>query len=671
MIADRGGTAIGRYVAAPRERPGLPISLPPRPPLLAGREDQLIELHALLSSGAPPRTVVLCGLGGVGKTSVAAEYAHRHLTEVGIAWQVPAEDPAVLAADLAELAAQLGAREVADPRDPVQLVHAVLAAFPGEWLLVFDNAVDEASVRRFLPPAGRGRVLITSQSQHWPGMRALDVPVLDREVAAGFLVNRTADPDQAASLALADELGGLPLALEQAASYMQAAGITLGRYLALFRQRRSDLLDRGETPGHRGTVAATISLAVTRLHESAPAAVGLLRLLACLAPEPVPLNALLSNAGAIADLDRYVASDLAPLLGDDLAAGDAVAELRRYSMITPAGPGMVLMHRLVQAVTLDQIPDAQVAAWREATALLIEAAIPASPEQPGTWAALAALLPHAQSVLADDSAGMESIAHYLYYTSQYAAARDLQQRIVDARQLVLGPDHENTLASREWLALSTSGSGDEAGARDLYVALLADCERILGSDHQDTLTTRRDLANWTGRAGDPAGARDLYAALLADCERILGSDHQDTLTTRDSLAWQTGQAGDPAGARDLYTALLADRLRILGPDHQDTLTTRDSLAWQTGQAGDPAGARDLYTALLADRLRILGPDHQDTLTTRDSLAWQTGQAGDPAGARDLYTALLADRLRILGPDHEDTLATRRDLAYWTKQAPSN
>jgi hypothetical protein len=142
------------------------VSLSPRPEVLAGRDSLLAELQAMLAEGERPwpRTVVLCGLGGVGKTSIAAKYVHRHLGEVGVAWQVAAEDPVVLAADLAELAAQLGVRRVGDPRDPVASVHGALASFSTEWLLIFDNAPDEMSVLRLLPPVGRGRTLVTSQS---------------------------------------------------------------------------------------------------------------------------------------------------------------------------------------------------------------------------------------------------------------------------------------------------------------------------------------------------------------------------------------------------------------------------------------------------------------------------------------------------------------------------
>jgi hypothetical protein len=173
--ADRGGIAIGMVVLPARpEAPSLPVRLAPRPVFLAGREGLLAELDARLAgrAGRPgPRLAVLCGLGGAGKTSVAVEYAHRHLAEVGVCWQFPAEDPALLAVEFADLAAQLGAREIVDPRDPVASVHGVLARAEAGWLLVFDNARDRASVERFVPPAGPGRVLITTQNQHWPRAR--------------------------------------------------------------------------------------------------------------------------------------------------------------------------------------------------------------------------------------------------------------------------------------------------------------------------------------------------------------------------------------------------------------------------------------------------------------------------------------------------------------------
>jgi hypothetical protein len=647
--------------------PRKPVRLAPRPELLAGREQLLAGLDARLTAGPGPgpRVVALYGLGGAGKTSVAVEYAHRHLAEVGVAWQLAAENPTVLADGFGQLAAQLGARDVADTRDPVASVHGVLAAFPDEWLLIFDNAPDRASVEAFLPPAGPGRVLITSQSALWSLGQALEVLVLDTGVAAGFLVDRTGDPDRQAAVDLADMLDGLPLALEQAAAYTQAIGGTLSGYLALFRQRRVELLARGEPSGYSKTVASTWALVFDRLRQTDPVAVGLLRLLAFCAPEAIPLRLLLQPRPELAG---RLGEEVAPLLEDPLVSGDAIAALRRYSLISPPADGSVSVHRLVQAVTADQMPSGLREAWRAAAAALIEAAIPANAGSPETWLISGALLPHAQAALADDSIGMARMANYLGFSGSYAAARDLQRKVVKARERRLGPEHSQTLDARGDLAYWTGEAGDAAAARDQFAALLPVSERVLGAEHQDTLAVRGLIARWTGEAGDPAAARDQYAALLPVLERVLGAEHPDTLTARANVARWTGEAGDAAGARDQFAALLPARERVLGPEHPDTLLSRHNLAFWTGKAGDMAGAWDRLAALLPVEERVLGPEHPETLTTRIHLAWSAQETGDAAGARDQFAALLPITKRLLGPEHPRTLMTRHDVAWSTGEA---
>ncbi|MGD0373676.1 MAG: tetratricopeptide repeat protein [Streptosporangiaceae bacterium] len=651
------------------EPSSLPVQLAPRPAVLAGREDLLADLDTRLADAGErtgPRVVVLCGLGGAGKTSVAVEYAHRHVAEVGVCWQFAAEDSTVLGAQFAELAAQLGAREPVDIRDPVASVHAVLARAETGWLVVFDNVTDQVSVQRFVPPAGRGRVLITTQNQHWPPGQALDVPVLDAEVAAGFLVNRTGDPDRAAARQLAEALGGLPLALEQAAAYMQASGTPLGRYLTLFRARQADLLSRGEAAGHPADVAATLSLGLSRLADDAPDAVAVLRLLAFLAPEPVPLSVLLDTPAT----DPVVAHTVGLLAGDLVAAGDAVAALRRYSLVTLASGGLVLVHRLVQAIIRAQLSPAEASQWDQAAASLVEAAIPTDTQLPMTWPACAVLLPHARSVLKLTSKGMLRIAQYLGDSGSYPAARDLFQLITKTynEDEVYGPEHPDTLSARHRLANWTGMAGDAAGARDQFAALLPAHERILGPEHPSTLTTRHSLGRWTGGAGDAAAARDQFAALLPAYERVLGPEHPFTLSARQEFASWTGEAGDAAAARDQYAALLPIRERVSGPEHPYTLTNRGELANWTGSAGDAAAARDQYAALLPIRERVLGPEHPDTLTARANLAQWTGGAGDAAAARDRFAALLPSYERVLGPEHPFTLSGRDSLAHWTRQA---
>ena len=647
---------------------GRALRLAPRPVYLAGREELLTELEARLTGGdgAGPRVVALCGLGGAGKTSVAVEYAHRQLGRVAVAWQLPAEDPTVLEAGFGGLAAQLGA---AEGGEPVAAVHGVLAASQAPWLLVFDNAPDRDSVARFVPPAGPGRVLITSRNQIWSVGHSVQVPVLDPQAAAGFLVSRTGDADRRAALELAGMLGGLPLALEQAAAYVQASGESLAGYLSLFRKRRPEMLARGEPTGYPETVATTWRLAFEDVQQAAAGAAGLLRLLAFCAPDAIPLRLLLQpRRGLAGQLGEEVAPVLAPLLEDELAAGDAIAALRRYSLISPAADGSVSVHRLVQAVTADQMPAELASYWRQAAATLIEAAIPADTAQPGTWPVCAALVPHAQAALAEDSSGMARIANYLGSSGSYAAARDVRRRVLDARERVLGPEHPDTLTERAYLARWTGAAGDLAAARDLFGALLPVVERVFGPEHPRTLAARGSVAQWTGLAGDPAAARNLSAALLPVREQVSGPEHPDTLAARANLATWTGQAGDPAAARDQYAALLPVVERVLGPEHQDALIARHERGRWTGQAGDPAAARDQYAALRPVVERVSGPEHPDTLAARGNLARWTGEAGDPAAARDQYAALLPVVERVLGPEHPRTLAARASMARWTGDA---
>jgi hypothetical protein len=497
-----GSTSIGSLEYHRRaEVAGQPVRLAPRPMSLAGRESLLADLDARLADGPGPQLVALCGLGGTGKTSVAVEYAHRHLDEMWVCWQFAAEDPGILAAEFGVLAAQLGARETSDPRDSVTSVHTLLARAEASWLVVFDNAPSRAAVERFVPPAGPGRVVITTQNQHWPPGQALEVPVLDLEVAADFLVNRTGDPDRMAARELATEMGALPLALEQGAAYIQATATPLAQYLPLFRDRQADLLKRGEAAGHPAHVSATLELALYRLAEEAPAAAGLMRLLAFLAPEPVPLTLLLASRKAAARLSSKVTAEVVSLLGDPIEAGDAIAALRCHSLITPAGDGLVLVHRLVRAVSRQSADEP--AQWKQAAAALLEEAVPADPKLPAAWPAYAVLLPHAQAVLDLTSESMWKIAQYLGYSGTYPAARDLFQLIADARA-------ENDT----W-----------------------------GPEHPVTLAACRELAHWTGAAGDADGARDLLAGLLPLHERVLGTEHPDTLTIRASLSGQTEDSG--------------------------------------------------------------------------------------------------------------------------------
>jgi hypothetical protein len=321
---------------------------------------------------------------------------------------------------------------------------------------------------------------------------------------------------------------------------MSATGHSINGYLELFRQRSLELLARGQPVGYDRRVTTTWGLALDQLQQTAPQAAGLLRLLACCAPEAIPLDLLLQPRPELAErFGVTVAPVLVPLLDDPLAASDAVAALRRYSLISQPHGGAVSVHRLVQAITLAQLPAEAARAWRQAAGFLIEPALPGDARQPANWPVYAALLPHAQAALTADSEGMATAANYLGQIGNYTAARALHQQVLKAREQLLGAECPRTLTARANLARWTGEAGDAAAARDQYAVLLPNYERVIGAEHPYTLAMRGSLARWTGEAGDAPGARDQFIALLPIQERVLGPEHPDTLTTRGNLAYWT------------------------------------------------------------------------------------------------------------------------------------
>jgi DNA-binding SARP family transcriptional activator len=657
--------------------------------VVIGRETELAALRAGFTdpgrTGSPRRTGsperagrpvwrVLTGLGGVGKTSLARAYAQRYQEQYGLVWWVRAEDPEAVAGEFRALLDILAPQYAEHARDPVQAVHALLANRTTPWLLIIDNITEPAALQGLLPAAGLGDVLVTSRAGTWPDRRrVLPVAPLTQPHAVRLITSLSDDADAESAAVLADELGGLPLALAQAGCYVAHSALDLASYLALYRSRRAELHQRGPVPDYPATVATTWRLAFDQL---SPAARALLNLLAWYAPDTIPLDRLLSPLSDPPPVPEPVATQLGPLLSDALQRHQAITELVSYGLLTRvAASGSVTVHRLVQAVTTDQLTaEGHQCVWIKAAAVLLSAACPhwsATPFTTTSWQGLPthlrAVIEHLQPTQPITLDLRHHLAGWTGETGDNERARELTAAVVEDMTRVLGPDHPHTLAARIDLAYWTGQAEDLGRARDLAAAVVEDTTRVLGPDHQHTLYARGGLVRWTALAGDVARARDLSARIAEDTQRILGPDHRTTLIARCHLARWTGEAGDTALARDLATAVVTDDERVLGPEDRDTLAARAYLIRWTGEAGDPTQARDLATTLVEDDERILGSDHRHTLLARSYLIRWTGEAGDPHRARDLATTLVEDTQRIFTPDHKYTVLAHGMLTHWTRQ----
>ncbi|TCB93390.1 toll/interleukin-1 receptor domain-containing protein [Micromonospora zingiberis] len=675
--------------------------VPHRNAAFVGRDRDIDAVRRRLRPGQPVVVQSTFRLGGVGKTQVAAEYAHRFAAQYDLVAWLDAEQPHLVPAQLTALATDLG----------LVTEHGEAAALPAlrrhlqqpmRWLLVFDNAETTEAVQPWLP-AGFGHVLVTSRSDNWPEYADVTLELLTRRESVTLLRSRVTDlaPDQAD--AVADKLGDLPLALTQAATTLRSMPAQF--YLELLDTDADELLDADLPPSYPRSLAAALRLSINGLADHGEA-LHLLRLCCVMAPEPIPMSLLTAAPTAVAE-------PLGPVLASPMRLYRTAQRLGELVRLWQRG---IQVHRLVQTLVLSQLDSAQRDELRRQASVLVAASHPGDPASATHWPAWSQLMPHllAMKIGDSDHTALRDTACdallYLLYSGDTNAGIRLAKRLYEQWRQTLGPDDRHTLAAaaelahayhkqgldREALALTEdtldrrqrtlgpdapatlrsandhvvvlASLGRLSESRDKLVDVLARRTAVLGGDHPDTLTTRNNLANWIGEAGNHRTAITSYEQLLTDRLRVLGPDHPYTLATRNNLASWIGEAGDHRTAITSYERLLTDQIRVLGPDHPDTLTTRSNLANVKGEAGDDHAAITSFEELLTDQIRILGPDHPHTLATRGNLASLKGRAGDHRTAITSLEQLLTDRLHILGPDHPHTLTTRNNLANWIGEA---
>jgi tetratricopeptide (TPR) repeat protein len=663
--------------AVPRsvpQRPRFPGALPPiwnlphpRNPNFTGRETLLTQLRAALTSGQPAAlTQAIHGLGGVGKTQLAVEYAYRHAADYDLVWWVRAEEAATLAADYAALAAPLDLPQKDDPdqRLVVQAVRHELGQRPG-WLLVFDNAQNPQDLHGYLPQAETGHVLVTSRNPAWRVVaRPLTVQVWERDESVAFLLKRTDQTDEDAADALADALGDLPLALAQAGAYVDQTGGSLAGYLDLFRSRQRDLLRRGKpSPDYPHTVATTWEIAFQRVQQASPAGADLLNLCAYLGPDDIPQD-LLRGGG------QHLPQPLAEAIGDPLDFDQAVVALRQYSLLERTGQALSV-HRMVQAVARDRLPEEARRTWAEAALRLVNGAFPFDSDDVGTWPECARLLPHALAAarqaealgVAAEATGrlLNQAGLYLMGRAQFAQAKATYERALAIGEATLGPDHPKVAIRVNNLGGVLKALGDLHGAQAHYQRALAIWEKQLGPEHPQVAIGVNNLGMVLQALGDLDGARQAFERVLGILEKTLPPEHPYVAATTNNLGGVLQALGDLDGARAHYQRALAIDEAAFGPHHPNVAIRVNNLGSVLKALGDLDGARAHYQRALAIDEAALGPHHPEVATDLWNLGTVLQKQGEIQNAREAYQRALATFERFLGPDHQRTRGVRQYL----------
>jgi tetratricopeptide (TPR) repeat protein len=492
------------------------INVPPRNDFFTGREKILSKLHDTLKvEGRAAIKQVISGLGGIGKTATATEYAHRHANDYSHVLWTGAADAAALNEGFARLARELGLPQYQKSEETVAEVKRWLAQNPG-WLLILDNADEPGLLTPFLPSAAVGAILLTSRGDVFDGLgvvHPLALDVLTADEAAEFLFARigkdgaTASADErAAARELAETLGGLALALEQAGAYVFARPrYTLRRYAEEYRAETLRLLGKAKpkTGDYQETVLTTWSVSFRAAAGESGAAAEILRVSAFLAPDLIPCAVL--EAGK---------AEIGAALGQEGTIDDALAALTRYSLIRmDAANDGYAVHRLVQAVIQDEMNEETRRDWAERAVAAVNRAFPDVSDF-HQWELCAGFLPHGTQLagvieefgLETAEAGglLNRCGYFLKERARYAEALPMYERSLAIWEKALGAEHPDTALSLNNLAGLYRAQGEYGKAEPLYERSLAILEKTLGGEHPTTRTVANNLAGLRGKLSPPA-----------------------------------------------------------------------------------------------------------------------------------------------------------------------
>ncbi|MGH3799122.1 MAG: FxSxx-COOH system tetratricopeptide repeat protein, partial [Pseudonocardiaceae bacterium] len=660
------GPAVSVAEPAPPARLPAVWNVGPRNPGFVGRDATLAQLRERLRSGGTAVVQALHGMGGVGKTQLAIEYAHRYGRDYDVVWWISAEETGLIGEQYAALAGELNLRPPhADTASAVGALRAYLRSH-SRWLVVLDNAESPGELRGWLP-AGPGHTLITSRNPGWGELAArVEIDVLPRPESVELIHVSRPGMGEAEASRLAEALGDLPLALTQAAGFLAETGMPIEYYLRLLATRTGELLDQSPPESHPRSLAAAIRVSIDRLAEVDPVALALVRIGAFLAPEPIPADILIRP---IATTGSHWPPELETLTA---AVASPVAAHRSLGWVGSYGLARIdrglQLHRLTQGVLRDQLADGSAATYRCYAQALLVAADPGSERDPACWPGWARILPH---LLATDPATSPSsdlrdltcrALWHLYYRGDLHPARDLAEHLHRQWGEQLGPDDRHTLRAAYILVRILIDIGPYRHVRQLSEDTVARCRRVLGDDDPDTLFATHHLASCLHRLGAFEQARQLNVDIIARRRRVLGENHVEFQRAVFSLGRDLRELGEVEAARQLHENSVAYGRRVLGDDNPETFFAANDLALDLHALGEIHAARQLNEDTLARARRILGADHRWTMDSANGLASDLLALGEADAARRLGVDTLARARRVLGEESYFTMDVANNLA---------
>lgn len=618
-------------------------------------------------------------MGGAGKTQTAVEYAHLHRSEYTAVLWAKVDTEESLKTDYAAIAIELNLPEK-DETDRDKVIAAVnrwLAAHSG-WLLILDNADDLSLVSDLLKREWSGHILLTTRAYATGSVSKVEIPEMTVEEGTLFLLRRTkligisdalesaTEADQALAAEVTQELGGLPLALDQAGAFIEEVPSSLTEYLELYRKEGDKL--RAERGGvinaDHEPVTITFSLAFQEVASVSATAADMLRVCAFLAPDTIPEEIFVNGAEELGE-------NLAPMAGGGINLVKMIGEAGRFSLIhRNAKNGTIEIHRLVQQVLKDEMGAQVLSLWAERVVRALNRSFPEVEHK--SWLLCEKLLPHAQEAarlieeygLEFEEAGrlLNQTGFYCYERAQYSEVEPLLVRALNIYEKVLEPENPGVAVVLNNMALLYDTRGRYAEAEPLYERALNINEKLLGPEHPAVATSLNNLALLYDNQGKYAQAEPLHKRALKIREKVCGLEHPDVATSLNNLALLYGSQDRYAEAEPLFLRALKINEKLLGPEHPALATCLNNLAYLYKEQSKYAEAESLYERALKMREKLFGSEHPDVAASLNNLALLYNSQGRYAEAEPLVVLALKINEKVLGPEHPKVATGFNNLA---------
>lgn len=655
-----------------RKIPGRNRHFTGREPLLNGLRKSLTETN---TAAVVPLPQALQGLGGVGKTQLAIEYAWAYRGYYDLVWWVAADQPLLIPSALAGLtedlklpsAGSMGIEEAADSvRDALQRGDPV-----DRWLLIFDNADDPEEIRPFIPHGSQdGHVLITSRNSRWSGVaETVSVDVFSTTESVAFLRKRLRrEVPESEAVHLAHELGNLPLALEQAAAVQDTTGMATDEYVRLLAEQTGDLLQLGKSTEYPHTMTAAWQLSVHQVESRMPEAAEVLRCLAFFGPDPIPR--FVFQRGRDSGAER-----MGTVLSNPLTRSQAFAELARFSLLRiEPDTGTVQVHRLVQALLRDSLTPEEQEEFRHEVHLLLAAGAPTDPEDISTQEEYTFLLPHVRPsglTRCHDERVQEfalNVVRHLYRVANWRSARSLAEEFRQSWTATSGDRSPFVLRLRRHLGNVLWQLGANKESFDLNDETFDLMREVFGNEHEETLRMALTYAANLRAQGRFQDAMEQDAASLAALEARYGVKDQTTLRAINNLALDHTLLSRYDTALELQQLAYVEQSSARhGVNKWDVQSFWNSLARVVRLSGHHEQACDVGEEAYAYGLRELKIEHPLTLATARDLSIAKRRMGYLDDAYELVQDAHTRLNKLYGPDYPETMAAAVALSNTLRQ----